>query len=126
MGHFTKTLDMPAPIVWTNQTNITAVNRGQGVTVTWSGGAPGTFVTITGSSAATVSGRNITTAFTCQAPVSALSFTVPSYVLLGMVASSSGSLSVGNSGNVQTFTVSGLDLGAATATATTSKSLPYN
>src|SRR5205823_3513370 len=82
VGHFTKTLDMPAPIVWTNQTNITAVNRGQGVTVTWSGGAPGTFVTITGSSAATVNGRNLSTAFTCQAPVSALSFTVPSHVLL--------------------------------------------
>lgn len=77
IGPFSVTVSDPSPLVWTNQTAITSVNRSQDVTVTWTGGIPGTWVQIGGGSTTIgVSGT-----FICFAPANAGQFTIPSYVL---------------------------------------------
>jgi hypothetical protein len=82
-------------------------------------------VEISGASTATINGQTTTVSFTCNAPVSALTFTVPPAVLLALPAGI-GSLSVGNSTNPQTFTASGLDLGYVYAGTSISIAPTYN
>jgi uncharacterized protein (TIGR03437 family) len=125
VGAFNTTVNFPVPLVWTNMNSITSVNRAQGVTVNWTGGAAGTYVQITGSSSATIGGKITSVSFTCNAPVSAGTFTVPSPVLLALPAGS-GSLDVANSTNPQTFTASGLDLGYQFASVSSTISPSYN
>ncbi len=125
VGHFNTSITAQPALNWTNQASISAVTRTQGVNVTWSGGASGSFVGIAGSSSATVAGKIISVSFSCVAPVAAGQFTVPANVLLALPAGA-GSLSVSNSGNFQTFTASGLDVGFVSSSSTTSKSLNYN
>ena len=120
VGAFSSALNFPVPLVWTNMSAITSVNRAQGVTVTWTGGATGTYVQITGSSTS----QSLTVSFTCNAPVSAGQFTVPSPVLLALPAGS-GSLSVDNSSLPQTFAASGLDLGFKIAGDSSGENVPY-
>jgi len=55
-----------------------------GVTVNWTGGAAGSYVVIGGSSANSTSG--ISGSFSCFAPVAALTFTVPNFILLNLPA----------------------------------------
>lgn len=105
--------------------SISSVTRSQGVTVNWTGGGTSTYVTISGSSAATINGQFTSVAFTCNAPVSAGTFTVPPPVLLALPAGN-GSLSVGNYTNPQTFTASGLDLAFVTGGAGSAISPAYN
>ena len=109
VGAFTATVNFPNPLMtWTNQSAAAGVNRGQGLPITWSGGTPGSFVIITGTSVnGTASGT-----YTCYAPQSAGSFTVPSYILLGLPAGT-GSTQVTNSTNLTTFSASGIDFGGA-------------
>jgi uncharacterized protein (TIGR03437 family) len=125
VGHFNASLTLPPAFTWANASSITSVTRSQGVNVTWTGGAAGTYVNISGESSATISGRSVAVSFTCQAPVSAGQFTVPVPVLLALPAGT-GSLDVGNYTNPKTFTATGLDLGYLSAYSSTSKSLPYN
>lgn len=109
VGSFTATVNLPNPILqWTNQSAAATINRTQGVTVKWTGGGPGTYVIITGQSV------NDTTfaagSFYCLAQQSALTFTVPSYVLLTLPAGT-GALTLENAANFATFTATGLDYG---------------
>jgi len=109
VGAFSANVSFPNPlIVWTNQSAAATVSRSQGLTVTWTGGAPGTYVIITGSSAS----GSASGSFTCFAPQSAGQFAVPSYVLLALPAGS-GATTVQNSTNLTTFSATGLDFGAA-------------
>jgi hypothetical protein len=62
-------ITIPAPLVWTNQRTITSVNRSQGVTITWTGGDPGTYATIIGSSVAS-SDSPVGSYFNCSASYS--------------------------------------------------------
>jgi hypothetical protein len=94
--------------------------------VTWTGGASGTYVSITGSSTATINAKSVSVTFSCQAPLSAGQFTVPPSVLLALPASANGSLAVGDFTNTQLFTASGLDLGVVIGENLTSKTLAYN
>jgi hypothetical protein len=107
-------ITIPAPLVWTNQGSIASVNRSQGATVAWTGGDPGTYVSIVGSSVAR-SGSPVGSYFNCSAPVSAGKFTIPAAVLLSLppssMVSASSFLRVGNTTNAQNFTVSGVDIG---------------
>ena len=107
VGAFSATVNFPNPLlVWTNQSAAGNVGRNQGFTATWTGGAPGSYVIISGSSASgTASGS-----YTCYAPQSALTFTVPSYVLASLPAGS-GTTTVQNSTNLGSFSASGLDFG---------------
>jgi hypothetical protein len=111
VGPFTANANFPVPLVWTNP--VTSINRAQGQTVTWTGGALGTYVTVTGLSS-TGTGLTFTNvSFFCLAPVSAGQFTVPSWVLLALPVSSTGSFGLYNYSNPQGFTASGLDFAAA-------------
>jgi uncharacterized protein (TIGR03437 family) len=123
--HFNSTLNVAPAFNWTNQAQITAVTRAQGVNVTWSGGAPGSIVGISGSSSATINGKFVSVSFTCEAPIGDGQFTVPVPVLLALPAGS-GTLSVGDSGNFQQFSATGLDIGFLFSSDSTSKSMTYN
>jgi len=125
VGHFNTSINAAPALNWTNQASINAVTRTQGVNVTWTGGASGSFVGISGGSSATSGGKTYTVSFSCIAPVAAGQFTVPVNVLLALPAGA-GSLAVSNSGNFQTFTASGLDVGFVSASSSTSKTLNYN
>jgi uncharacterized protein (TIGR03437 family) len=126
VGHFNASIVMPQQFTWTNASSVTSVTRSQGVTVTWSGGTPGSFVTISGGSTATVNGGSYTVTFTCNAPISAGQFAVPTPVLLVLPASNNGSLSVGDYTNTTLFTASGLDLGLTGGSSSTSRTVAYN
>ncbi|HLG99355.1 MAG TPA: hypothetical protein VKX49_23800 [Bryobacteraceae bacterium] len=118
VGPFTATYAMPQPLVWTNQAALATVNRADGATVTWTGGDPNGYVTITGQSIYTGSSAatSASASFTCVARVSDGSFTVPPIVLLQLPPSGStagvtipGSLGVTSTGtNVTTLTASGI------------------
>ncbi len=94
---------------------------GGGLPVTWTGGSPGSYVVISGGSAS----GGATGAYTCIAPQSALTFTVPSYVLLGLPAGT-GSTTVTNSTNLSIFAATGLDFGGAVGTVAFSVNSNYN
>jgi uncharacterized protein (TIGR03437 family) len=121
IGPFTATVSDSSPLVWTNQKAITSVNRSQDVTITWSGGIPGTWVQIGGGSTTIgVSGT-----FLCFAPVSAGQFTIPSYVLLASPVGNGG-INVINQSLSQPFTATGLDISTAVAETESSISVPFN
>jgi uncharacterized protein (TIGR03437 family) len=110
VGSFTASVTFPNPILqWTNQSVAATITRTQGVTVDWTGGSPGTYVIISGSSSDLNTGAFGN--FTCIAPQSALTFTVPGYVTLTLPAGT-GNLAVENGTNFGTFTATGLDRGA--------------
>ena len=107
VGAFSATVTFPNPLlVWTNQSAAGNVGRTQGFTATWTGGAPGSYVIISGSSAS----GSVSGSYTCYAPQSAGTFTVPSYVLLALPAGS-GTTTVQNSTSLGSFSASGLDFG---------------
>ena len=134
VGSFRATLNIPTPLVWSNQSSITTVNRANGVTVTWTGGDPTSTVEITGESFVTdQTGSNFAGAyFTCQAPVSVGTFTVPPPVLLSLPASTSiagfaipGSLGLYNGTVPVAFTTSGLDYGYVSSSVSSGISVTY-
>ncbi len=91
VGAFSATLNMPAPLVWSNKDSITGIARSGSVTPTWTGAA-NTTVAITGISGIKAGGTASTPVFDtgifiCLANGSAGSFTVPSSVLTQLPAS---------------------------------------
>ena len=123
VGKFTATVNFPNPLLtWTNQNTAATVNRSQGLQVTWSGGANGTYVGITGNSS-TPSGASAT--YLCLAPLAAGQFTVPSYVLLSLPAGT-GSTSVESTTTPTLFSASGLDLASAVGIVDVSVTSNYN
>ena len=111
VGAFTASVVFPNPVLsWTNQNAAATVTRSSGLSITWSGGASGTYVSIGGTSSS--SSTTATASFTCLAPISAGQFTVPAYILAALPAGS-GSVTVNNNTNYQTFSASGLNYGAA-------------
>lgn len=88
VGPFTAPYTMPPIFTWTNQSSVTNIVRANGVTVTWTGGDPSGYVTISGMSTSygQTAATTVTVTFSCTAPVSAGSFTVPPAVLLALPA----------------------------------------
>ncbi|HEY6345590.1 MAG TPA: hypothetical protein VIY49_29170 [Bryobacteraceae bacterium] len=122
VGAFTASASLASPLVWTNASSTSTVNRANGVTVTWSGGAPNSYVLIFGSSSTSVSfqATPLTVTFDCIAAASAGTFTVPPAVLQSLPAASAGgltppSLTVENTADPVLFSASGLDLGYVTS-----------
>jgi hypothetical protein len=114
--------------------SISTVTRSNGLTVNWTGGDPSTYVSITGLSFGSVNGSSsdfVVGDFTCQAPTSAGTFTVPSAVLLSLPASSTiagisfSALSVSNITGPVTFTATGLDVGWAEASVENTITVTY-
>jgi hypothetical protein len=122
VGAFKATVTPPSPaLVWPQMSSTTSVVRSQGVTVTWTGGAPNTAVVISGESAASLGNYDITQFFFCLAPVAAQKFTVPASILLSLPATptfpivSQAYLGISNSTNPIAFSANGIDLGFAAA-----------
>ena len=137
VGAFTAKLTLPPALVWTNQSSVTTVNRAAGQTVTWTGGDPAGYVSIDGSNFNT-SGSTLQPVgafFHCEARTSDGSFNVPAVVLLSLPGGGgisvggftipTGSLSVGSSTVPTVFTAPGLDLGYASGSSTTTKTVTY-
>ncbi len=116
VGPFTAAVTFTNPIFnWTNQSAAATVNRAQGLTVTWTGGNPGTVVYIGGSFTVTPSSASspgLSVGYGCRSAVEAGQFTVPSYILLGLPAGSGGT-TVNHQVDL-TFSATGLDAGGAT------------
>jgi len=123
VGAFTDGVSFINPLVWTNASSDGTVTRASGVTVDWTGGATGTYAQISGFAAS--SSFAFSTYFTCHAPVSAGTFTVPPPVLLELPAGI-GSLSVSNYTTPTSITIPGLDFAYAEAYAGTSIDATYN
>jgi hypothetical protein len=102
-----------------NHDAITAVNRSQPLTITWTGGTAGALVSIHGSSTAAIGAKGgIGAAFQCWADATQGSFTVPVSVLSALPASftddhghSQGTLTVMEALYGKTFEATGLDYG---------------
>jgi len=115
VGPFTVTVTFPNPINWTNESSTSTVTESQGQLITWTGGAPGTYVYITGaSSTSPASGPSASATFACAIPVADQQFTIPSYVLEAL-PKASGNLAVFNDAPGVNFTASGIDGGRALA-----------
>jgi hypothetical protein len=80
-----------ADLVVTNPDNLKFINRGGGITVSWTGGEQSNLVFISGSSSTStlnINGPAVTiTAFVCAQNVSAGQFTVPASILTQLPAS---------------------------------------
>jgi uncharacterized protein (TIGR03437 family) len=119
---------LPPNLAWTNKDSITAVNREQGVQVTWTGGDPSAYVGVYGSS--TNLANTAGASFVCLENATAGSFTVPPSVLLALPVSSgsleSGSfLAVGIFSPPSRFSTAGIDHGFVNSSVQTGKVLPY-
>jgi len=122
VGPLTATVNFPNPLLtWTNQSASSAVSRSAGLTVTWSGGASGTYVIIGGSSASSTASGS----FSCYAPVSAGQLTVPSYILEALPAGNGG-VNVINETVPTSFTATGLNYGIAIGEVEYSVNSTYN
>jgi uncharacterized protein (TIGR03437 family) len=135
LGAVEGAVEIPQPIQWTNQGNVSRIDRGQGIFLTWSGGDQNRqFVRILGVSESSPSpANNVSGAFVCSVPLELGSFTVPPYVLANMPRSvtigsnSTGLLLIGTSPKIDAPNVNaaGLDFGFVTYQAMTGKSVLY-
>jgi uncharacterized protein (TIGR03437 family) len=123
VGAFTAMVTFPNPVLtWTNQSAAATVTRSSGLPVMWTGGASGTYVGILGNSSSTAGAY---ASFTCIAPLSAGQFTVPAYILTALPAGT-GSVTVENSTNYQTFTASGINNGIGVGYVATQVNSTFN
>lgn len=143
VGPFKATLNasLTNPLVWTNRSNITAIDRASGQLITWTGGTPGSYVSIYGytwahENSPLAGGDGVYTYFACNAPVSDGQFTVPAPVLesllpfgaalaTGLPPSGNGYSFVVSETN-QSFSAPGLDLGLMSLSAGTGILVPFN
>jgi hypothetical protein len=119
VGAFTAVVALSNPIQWTNMSSISTVNRSEGVTVNWTGGAPNSFVTVSGAWGLTGS-----FSFTCRAPLSAGQFTVPAWVL-GQMPTGPGLLTMENDTFSASFTAAGLTYGRISGAVSNTVSVTY-
>lgn len=111
VGAFTANVNFPNPILsWTNQSAAANITRSAGLTYNWSGGAPGTFVIVSGSSSSSASG--VSGSYSCIFPQSAGTGTVPAYILDALPAGN-GTSSIENSTSFNSFSATNLTYGYA-------------
>lgn len=84
VGAFATTMQISAPVVWTNRDALNTVPRTQPLTVTWSGGAANQFVVLSGFSP-TPAGPGA--GFNCVEQAAKGSFTVPAEILSALPVS---------------------------------------
>jgi len=125
IGTFSTTASFPAPLDWTNQSSIGAINRSQGVQLTWTGGDADGVVAIRGSSFAAPGAQTPSASFMCSVPASAGQFTVPGSVLQTLPAGA-GTLTVENQSSPQAMSATGLDIGYAFGGAVFTINAAYN
>jgi uncharacterized protein (TIGR03437 family) len=131
VGAFQTTIAVPAVLQWTNMDNVVNINRAAGQLITWNGGDPAGTVIIIGTSTSGTAADSVGATFLCTAKASDGQFTIPAAVTLSLPVSPTvqgvpvGSLLVGTSTAVKSFTASGLDMGFAVATVDALKTLSY-
>jgi len=111
VGAFSAPFTIPVPPILTSPAsgpNI-PVTRANGMTLTWSGGTPNSFVQISGENS-TDNTNSIGASFTCYALGSAGTFTIPPSVLLALPAGPNGGWSFTPTGSIA-FSAPGLPLG---------------
>jgi len=119
VGAFTSTVTLANPLVtWTNPSVAANIDRSQPLKITWTGGNPGSYLFISGSSTVvtTTLADRVTVGYTCLAKVEDGQFTVPSHILSSLPAGS-GSAAVQNSVDVP-LSAPGIDIGSTTAAIT--------
>jgi len=116
VGSFKVSVTFPQLLDWTNQNSISTVTESQGQSVTWTGGEPGTYVVVGGSSSTNPPLGDVpqTVSFICFVPVADDQFTVPSYVLQAL-PTGKGTLALTNSGTPVPFSPSGVSAAVAMA-----------
>jgi uncharacterized protein (TIGR03437 family) len=132
VGAFTATLsESPAtPLVWTNRPAAAGIDRTKVQLIAWSGGMPGSYVYIVGSSSFNMpspaaGGTTVNVQFICTAPLAAGQFTVPVAALESLPPTANGNMYVA-SGSVQRFSAPGLDLGLLFFGAGSGISVPFH
>ncbi|MGB7762991.1 MAG: hypothetical protein WBL61_24370 [Bryobacteraceae bacterium] len=107
VGAFSIAVPYPNALAWTNASTSSSANitRSAGVTVNWTGGAPGNYAQISGNS----SSGTFTGSFVCNATATDQQFTVPPAVLLALPVSTEGKLIVSTYTNPVSTSVPGLD-----------------
>jgi uncharacterized protein (TIGR03437 family) len=138
VGAFNTTLNLTAPLTWTNKTQITTTSTGlpgtvnrsgtPATTLTWSGGDPNAFAVIAGFSTGGTGSNSLGGFFLCIAPISAQQFTVPSSAMLALPPTATdgiGVLMLGSTTTPQMFTANGLDFGFAAASTISGSSVVY-
>ncbi|HYP12849.1 MAG TPA: hypothetical protein VEQ63_02910 [Bryobacteraceae bacterium] len=124
VGAFTANLTLGQLLNWDNMNAVENVSRSQGQTIEWSGGDPAGYTSITGMSTS----ANASAMFYCMERTSARRFTIPSYVLLNLPATTGenfGFLSVSGMSAGVPFTASGLDSGQVYAVSGNMKTVNY-
>jgi uncharacterized protein (TIGR03437 family) len=124
VGAFRVNLTIPQLLNWTNMDATETVTRANGLNITWSGGDPNGSVYMIGTSSL----GNSAAVFVCSERTNAGQFTVPSYVLAALPATTGqnvGILSVTNNTQPVTFTAAGLDIGAVVAASGSTKTVTY-
>lgn len=102
------------------------MSRSLGLPITWSGGAPNSYVIVNGRSSTVSGSSGVSVSFKCLAPVEAGQFTVPSYILAALPAAS-GSVIVENETTAQSFSAPNLDYGIAYGfVGFSTGTIPYN
>jgi uncharacterized protein (TIGR03437 family) len=96
--------------VWTNHASSITVDRSEGVTVTWSGGPPDTYVQISGQAAVSPTLPTASASFLCNVPVGAGQFTVPSWATFALPHSTYGTLQVSNITTPQPYPLQDFDI----------------
>ena len=89
VGAFSSVLTFTNPLLsWTNPAVAASIDRSQGFTATWTGGNPGSYVIVSGTSTSTGTAANpaVTVGFTCFANVGDGQFSVPPYILSALPA----------------------------------------
>ena len=114
VGSFSALFNIPTPPNWTNQTSLSTVTRTNGLTVNWGGVLGNNSILIEGVSA-TDATLTKGAAFSCIAPASAGTFTVPPEVLQTLPAGNYGTLYFKPAVDPIGFAASGLNLGYVTS-----------
>lgn len=116
------------PAIWNNASSITSIDRAANLTLTWTGGGANDIVVITGTSAPdSIGDIHYSRTFVCVARASAGTFTVPSYILSQLPASSAetGVLGVLSVSEPKSFTADGLDTASVSTVRTAMQQASY-
>jgi hypothetical protein len=122
-------VNIPAPITWVNETQISSIDRTQPLTLTWSGAPAGRPVEIFGGSYDVPT--NSSASFLCIAPPGATSFALPAYILASVPATRSNPaqshafVSLGAINTPVPFSAAGLDSGILLTRTVYSKTVSF-
>jgi len=124
VGSFSAQFNIPTPPTWTNQNSLSTVTLADGLTVNWGGVLGSNVILIEGLSATDATLTN-GAGFSCAAPASAGTFTVPPAVMLALPTGNYGTVNFKPAVDPVGFTASGLNLGYVTSNLLTAISTAF-